>query len=115
MMIVKMTFNAHPEKHLEVLQTLLSLIESVREGPGCRSCCAFCGIDDKNQFSLLGEWETEKDMENHIQSYQFGVLLEQKHYYLNRSVFGSIKCPKPGGWMRFGCSGKKRADGIKFI
>ena len=78
MMIVRMTFNAHPEKHLEVLQTLLSLIESVREGPGCRSCCAFCDIDDKNRFSLLGEWETEKDMENHIQSYQFGVLLGTK-------------------------------------
>jgi len=78
MMIVKMTFNAHPEKHLEVLQTLLSLIESVREGPGCRRCCAFCDIDNKNRFSLLGEWETEKDMENHIQSYQFGVLLGTK-------------------------------------
>ena len=78
MMIVKMTFNAHPEKHLEVLQTLLSLMESVREGPGCRSCCAFCDIDNENRFSLLGEWETEKDMENHIQSYQFGVLLGTK-------------------------------------
>ena len=78
MMIVKMTLNAHPEKHLEVLQTLLSLMESVREGPGCKSCCAFCDIDNKNRFSLLEEWETQKDMENHIQSYQFGVLLGTK-------------------------------------
>lgn len=78
MMIVRMILTAHPEKHLEVLQTLLSLMEPVRKEPGCRSCCAFCDIDNKNRFTLLEEWETQKDMDNHIQSHQFGVLLGTK-------------------------------------
>lgn len=78
MMIVRMTLNAHPGKHLEVLQTLLSLMEPVRKEPGCRSCYTFCDIDDKNRFALLEEWETQKDMNNHIQSLQFGVLLGTK-------------------------------------
>ncbi len=77
-MIVRMILNAYPEKHLEVLQTLLSLMEPMRKGPGCRSCCAFYDIDDKNRFTLLEEWETRKDMDNHIQSLQFGVLLGTK-------------------------------------
>lgn len=78
MMIIRMILNAHPEKHLEVLQTLLSLMKPVRKEPGCRSCYAFYDIDDKNRFTLLEEWETQKDMDNHIQSLQFGVLLGTK-------------------------------------
>ncbi len=77
-MIVRMTLKAHPEKHLEVLQTLLSMMEPVRREPGCRSCCAVCDITDENRFTLLEEWETPKDMDNHIQSHQFGVLLGTK-------------------------------------
>ena len=78
MMIVRVILKAHPEKHLEVLQTLLSLMEPVRKDSGCRSCCAFCDIDDRNRFTLLEEWETQKDMDNHIRSLQFGVLLGTK-------------------------------------
>ena len=77
-MIVKMTFNVHPEKNLEVLQTLLSLMEPLRKAPGCRSCAAFCDIDDENRFMLLEEWETQKEMNNHIRSRQLGVLLGTK-------------------------------------
>ncbi len=77
-MIVRMILNVHPGKHLELLQTLLSLMEPVRKEPGCRSCCVFCDIDDKNRFALIEEWKTPKEMDNHIQSLQFGVLLGTK-------------------------------------
>ena len=78
MMIVRMTLNVYPEKHLEVLQTLLSLMGPLRKEPGCRSCAAFCDLDDGNRFILLEEWETPKEMKHHIQSRQFGVLLGTK-------------------------------------
>ena len=78
MMIVRMTFKVHPEKHLEVLQTLLSLMAPLRKEPGCRNCAAFCDIDDKNRFILLEEWETRNEMNNHIRSQQFDVLLGTK-------------------------------------
>nr|WP_321397410.1 antibiotic biosynthesis monooxygenase family protein [uncultured Desulfobacter sp.] len=79
MIIVRMTLNVHPEKHLEVLQTLLSLIDPLAKEPGCRSCCAVCDIDDENRFTLLEEWETQKEMDNHIRSHRFGVLLGTKN------------------------------------
>ncbi len=78
MMIVTMTFNVHPEKHLEVLQTLLSLMEPLRKEPGCRSCAAFCDIEEENRFILLEEWETRNEMNNHIRSQPFDVLLGTK-------------------------------------
>jgi quinol monooxygenase YgiN len=78
MMIVRITLNVHPKKHLEVLQTLVSLMVPVRNEPGCISCCVCIDIDNKNRFTLLEEWETQKEMDHHIQSKQFGVLLGTK-------------------------------------
>lgn len=78
MIVVRTTLNVLPEKQLEVVQTLLSLIAPVGEEHGCVSYCAFCDINDKNRFTLLGEWETPKDLDHHIKSYRFGVLLGTK-------------------------------------
>lgn len=78
MLVVRTTLNVLPEKQLEVVQTLLSLIEPVGKEPGCRSYCVFCNINNKNHFTLLEEWETQKDLDRHIQSHRFGVLLGTK-------------------------------------
>jgi quinol monooxygenase YgiN len=75
MIVVRTTLNVLPEKQLEVLQTLLSLIVPVGGEPGCISYNAFCDISDKNRFILLEEWESKKDLDHHIQSSRFGVLL----------------------------------------
>jgi quinol monooxygenase YgiN len=79
MIVVRTTLNVLPDKQLEVLQTLLSLIVPVGGEPGCVSYCVFCDISDKNRFILLEEWETQKDLNHHIQSSRFGVLLGTKN------------------------------------
>ncbi len=78
MMIVKITMFVLPEKQLEVMQTLLSMIEPAGKEAGCLSYSVFCDIEDKNCFSLLGEWETREALDLHIMSYRFGVLLGTK-------------------------------------
>jgi quinol monooxygenase YgiN len=75
MIIVRTTLNVFPEKQLEVTQTLVSLIEPIREEPGCKSCFAFCDISDNHCLILLEEWETQKDLDRHMQTQRFGVLL----------------------------------------
>ena len=75
MIIVRTTLNVLPEKQLEVLQTLLLLVAPKEPETGCKSYCAFCDINDKNRFILLEEWETQKDLDRHIGSRRFGVLL----------------------------------------
>jgi quinol monooxygenase YgiN len=76
--IIRITMIALPEKRTEVMQTLLSMIEPMENEKGCRSCHVFRDIEDKNLFSLIGEWETREDLDDHIKSYRFCVLLGTK-------------------------------------
>lgn len=78
MIIAKITMFALPEKQLEVMQTLLSMIEPMEKEAGCLSYAVLCDIGDKNCFRLLGEWETREALHLHIMSHRFGVLLGTK-------------------------------------
>ena len=78
MIIVWITMNALPEKQKEVMQTLLSMIESTAKERGCLSHHVFRGIEDENVFSLIDEWETREDLDQYIRSAKFGVLLGTK-------------------------------------
>ncbi len=78
MVFVRITLNVLPEKQLEFTQTLLSMIEPTGKEAGCLSYAVFGDIEDKNRFNLLEEWATREDMDHHIRSHRFGVLLGTK-------------------------------------
>ena len=78
MIVVRITMNSIPGKQLEVMQTLLSMIEPTEMEYGCLSYAGYKDIEDKNRFNLIGEWETREDLDRHIQSARFGVLLGTK-------------------------------------
>ena len=78
MIVVRITMNVLPEKQLEVTQTLLSMIEPTGKEAGCLSYAVFCDIKDKNRFSVLEEWNSREDLDHHIRSHRFGVLLGTK-------------------------------------
>ena len=66
------------EKQKEVMQTLLSMIEPTGKEKGCLSYHVFQDIENRNLFSLLGEWNTREELDCHIKSDRFGVLLGTK-------------------------------------
>ena len=70
--------NVLPEKQKEVMQTLLSMIETAGQAKGCLSYEVFCQIEGKAVFNLIEEWETREDLDRHIQSERFSVLLGTK-------------------------------------
>ena len=78
MIIVKIEMNALAEKQKEVMRSLLSMIESTGKKRGCLSHHVFRDIEDENVFSLIDEWETREDLDQHIRSAKFGVLLGTK-------------------------------------
>jgi len=82
MVIVRITLNVLPEKRLEFTQTLLSLIDPVEKETGCLSYSVFSNIANKNYFSILEEWETREDLDHHVRSHRFGVLLGLKSLLL---------------------------------
>jgi quinol monooxygenase YgiN len=76
--IVRIAMNALPEKRKEIMQTLLSMIESTGKERGCLGHHVFRDIEDDNVFSLIDQWETREDLDQHIISAKFGVLLGTK-------------------------------------
>jgi quinol monooxygenase YgiN len=78
MIVVRIVMNVLPEKHKEVMQTLLSMIESPGKDSGCLNYGIFCDIEDKNVFNLISEWEARQNLDHYIRSDLFSVLLGTK-------------------------------------
>jgi quinol monooxygenase YgiN len=78
MIIVRITMTVLLEKQKEVMQTLLSMLEPDGKEKGSLGHDLFCDMRDNQVFSLIEEWETREDMENHMQSDRFSALLGTK-------------------------------------
>ena len=78
MIVIKITMNAIPSKQLEMTQTLLSMIEPTEKEAGCIGYDVFRDTKDQNLFCLLEEWKTREELDQHIASHQFSVLLGTK-------------------------------------
>ena len=78
MIIVRIAMNVLMEKRIEMMQTLLSMSESARKEKGCLCYDVFCDIEGKTVFNLIEEWETREDLNRHIRSERFSVLLGTK-------------------------------------
>jgi len=76
--IVRISMEALVEKKMEVMQTLLSMIEPVENEKGCLGYDVFCDLEDSHVFSLIEEWKTREDLDHHILSERFSVLLGTK-------------------------------------
>jgi quinol monooxygenase YgiN len=66
------------EKRTEMMQTLLSMIETAAKENGCLSYDIFCDLEDNHVFNMIEEWETREDLDSHIRSERFSVLLGTK-------------------------------------
>ena len=73
-LILRTRLHVLPEKQKEVLQTLLSMIEPPGKD-GCLSYDIFGDIEDKNVFSLISEWQSRRQLNRHMASERFSVLL----------------------------------------
>ena len=78
MVIIRITMKTLKEKRTEMMQTLLSMIEPARKEKGCLYYDVFCDIDGKTVFNLIEEWKTREDLDCHIRSEIFSVLLGTK-------------------------------------
>ena len=84
--IIRITMNALIEKRTEVMQTLLSMIGPTENERGCQSCQIFRGIEEKNVFILVEEWESREDLVVHIKSDRFSVLLGDKKPFVRTAA-----------------------------
>jgi quinol monooxygenase YgiN len=84
MIVVKIAMNVLQEKQKELVQTILSMIGPMENEVGCLSYALFCNIENKNLLNLLEEWQTRKDLDRHLRSEMFSVLLGTKSLLCDR-------------------------------
>jgi quinol monooxygenase YgiN len=71
--IIKMTVPA--EKRKEVLQTIKAILGPIRRERGCISCNCSVDVEDERIFFFKEEWDTRDDLDNHLRSGRYGVLI----------------------------------------
>ena len=74
MILVITRMNVHPEKCMELSQTIASLSSSIRMEKGCRRCDFCQSIEDENRLFLLEEWDSREKLMTHRKSEHFKVL-----------------------------------------
>ena len=67
--------NVMPNKCKEFSQTVQALSNASRSEPGCHQCHFYKDVENDNAFLLHQEWKTEQDLNNHLLSDNFGILL----------------------------------------
>ncbi|MBI5014678.1 MAG: antibiotic biosynthesis monooxygenase [Deltaproteobacteria bacterium] len=64
-----------PEKRKEILQTIKAILGAIRLERGCKSCNCYVDVESENVFYFLEEWGTAEDLNAHLESVHFHVLI----------------------------------------
>jgi quinol monooxygenase YgiN len=62
-------------KDQEFLQTVDSLQEKFKQEEGFHKCTVYRDVADESTFHLIEEWYTQDDLDNHLKSDLFRVLI----------------------------------------
>ena len=90
--------NVFPEKRREVSQAITSLVSVIKTEKGCRRCDFFYSVEDENELCLFGEWESREDLDSHLQSEVFKVLLGAMSLLKNPhdlKLYMDLSAPQP--------------------
>lgn len=75
-MIVNTTrINVRPENRKELFQTILPLLDPIRNEKGCVGYRCYVELADENSAILISEWEAQADWDNYLRSRDFAILL----------------------------------------
>ena len=75
MVDASITIAVQPEKRKEVLQTFIALLDPIRHEQGCISCNCYENVEVENNFFFREEWKTSEDLDTHLKSVHFGILI----------------------------------------
>jgi len=64
-----------PEKRKEIIQTFKAILGPIRRSEGCLSCNCYVDIETENNIFFKAEWNTREDLDCHLKSNHFGILV----------------------------------------
>ena len=68
------TITVYPEKRREFLQTVKQLLSPINRAVGCKQFRLYIDVADEDSSLLLGEWESEADLDNYLRSNPHAIL-----------------------------------------
>ena len=98
MVIVILKMDVRPEKSLELKQTLLALLDSLRNENGCLNQHLYQDIEKDNAFSLIQMWRSQKDLDEHLRSDTFTLLMGNQYLLSRPQEITMCEVPRPSGW-----------------
>ena len=72
---VTVTVEINPDKREEFMQTIHAMNENLKKEKGFTRTTLFQDVDNVNRFNLIEEWELQDDLDNHVRSDIFKVLM----------------------------------------
>jgi len=84
MIVLNMKMDVVPEKKLEVTQTVLSMVSEIRRSKGCIKCCFYEDVENECRFTLIEEWNSQKDIDVYLRSEHFKLLIGSMSHLLVR-------------------------------
>lgn len=88
--LVTLRMVVRPGRRSDLLKTMRGMLEPVRVERGCLSYRFYEDVEDRNALVLLEEWETQRDLENHLRTDNqrrllalLDLLIEQPEFRFN--------------------------------
>ena len=75
MIIAAVKLKGRKEKRREIMQTIEGITDQVKMNQGCLGVNCYQDINDRNTFYYMQEWQTQQDLDEHLQSKLFSALL----------------------------------------
>ncbi len=98
MVIVIIKMNALSGKCLELKQTLQALNECTQKEKGCLSHNVFQDIENSDNFCLVQVWQNRTDLDDHLRSDKFTVLMGTKSLLSRPSQITMNEVTHSAGW-----------------
>ena len=75
MIIFTVTINVLQDRQKELIQTVRSLSKAVSSEKGFVDQGMYRNLEDENSILMVEQWETKDDLDEHLRSHSFGVLM----------------------------------------
>ena len=75
MIIVTLRIKVHRERRRYFMDSARLIVEPTRIQPGCISCRLYQDSDEPDVVLLVEEWESRKELDRHINSDQYRIIL----------------------------------------
>jgi quinol monooxygenase YgiN len=75
MFFVTFKLKGKQEKHLEIVQSLQSIVRKVKKVEGCIDAQIYRDINNENTFFFVEEWSKQRNLDDHMKSSLYAALL----------------------------------------